>query len=79
MVNQPVIPVVKKQLMGPVGFSNLPNQVHRRSLKRGFFFNLMVVGASPTLIWSNNAIRLTRALHRPSRDFQASLVSASRP
>ena len=29
-----------------VGFSNLPNQVHRMSLKRGFDFTLMVVGES---------------------------------
>ncbi|KAJ3338396.1 septin 2 [Gonapodya sp. JEL0774] len=40
------IPVVKKQLNGYVGFSNLPNQVHRKSIKKGFFFNLMVVGES---------------------------------
>lgn len=27
-----------------VGFANLPDQVHRRAIKRGFEFNLMVVG-----------------------------------
>jgi septin 7 len=29
-----------------VGFANLPDQVHRRAIKRGFEFNLMVVGQS---------------------------------
>jgi septin family protein len=29
-----------------VGFSTLPNQVHRKSMKRGFEFTLMVVGES---------------------------------
>eukprot|EP00126_Sphaerothecum_destruens_P015159 Sdes_comp9082_c0_seq1m535 len=36
----------KKSLSGFVGFANLPNQVHRRSVKQGFEFNLMVVGES---------------------------------
>ena len=27
-----------------IGFANLPNQVHRKSVKRGFEFTLMVVG-----------------------------------
>ncbi|XP_015772331.1 PREDICTED: septin-1-like, partial [Acropora digitifera] len=31
---------------GYVGFANLPNQVHRKSVKRGFEFTLMVVGES---------------------------------
>lgn len=29
-----------------VGFSSLPEQVHRKALKRGFDFTLMVVGES---------------------------------
>ena len=29
---------------GYVGFANLPNQVYRKSVKRGFEFSLMVVG-----------------------------------
>ena len=33
-----------KQLDGYVGFANLPNQVYRKSVKRGFEFTLMVVG-----------------------------------
>ena len=29
---------------GYVGFANLPNQVYRKSVKKGFEFTLMVVG-----------------------------------
>ncbi|KAJ2794673.1 Cell division control protein 3 [Coemansia guatemalensis] len=36
----------KKKMNGYVGFSNYPNQQHRRSIKRGFNFTLMVVGES---------------------------------
>uniref|UniRef100_A0A674EMJ6 Zgc:63587 n=1 Tax=Salmo trutta TaxID=8032 RepID=A0A674EMJ6_SALTR len=32
---------------GYVGFANLPNQVHRKSVKKGFEFTLMVVGRVP--------------------------------
>jgi septin 7 len=35
---------IRKKLMGYVGFSNLPNQVHRRSVRKGFNFTAMVVG-----------------------------------
>lgn len=35
---------------GYVGFANLPNQIHRKSVKRGFEFTLMVVGEL-FLIW----------------------------
>ncbi|XP_013413967.1 septin-7 isoform X2 [Lingula anatina] len=35
-----------KELDGYVGFANLPNQVYRKSVKRGFEFTLMVVGQS---------------------------------
>ncbi|KAJ3393583.1 hypothetical protein HDU92_007622 [Lobulomyces angularis] len=38
--------IISKKLLGPVGFSNLPNQVHKKSLKKGFQFTLMVVGES---------------------------------
>lgn len=37
-------PIVRKKLMGYVGFANLPNQVHRKSVKKGFHFTTMVVG-----------------------------------
>jgi septin 7 len=36
--------VVRKKLMGYVGFANLPNQVHRKSVRKGFQFTAMVVG-----------------------------------
>ncbi len=35
-----------KKLKGYVGFANLPNQWYRRSVKKGFNFNLLVVGQS---------------------------------
>jgi septin 7 len=38
--------VIRKTLASWVGFSNLPNQVHRRSVRRGFQFVAMVVGES---------------------------------
>lgn len=38
--------IVRKKLMGYVGFANLPNQVHRKSVKKGFHFTAMVVGES---------------------------------
>lgn len=34
----------RKELDGYVGFANLPNQVYRKAVKRGFDFTLMVVG-----------------------------------
>ncbi|KAJ8662999.1 hypothetical protein O0I10_001176 [Lichtheimia ornata] len=40
------ITVVRKKLQGYVGFANLPNQVHRKSVKKGFQFTCMVVGES---------------------------------
>ena len=40
--------VVRRKLTGYVGFANLPNQWHRKSVRKGFNFNVMVVGkASP--------------------------------
>ena len=36
--------LVRKKLMGYVGFANLPNQVHRKSVRKGFQFTAMVVG-----------------------------------
>ncbi|XP_031556865.1 septin-2-like [Actinia tenebrosa] len=37
---------IEDQEAGYVGFANLPNQVHRKSVKKGFEFTLMVVGES---------------------------------
>jgi septin 7 len=38
--------IIRKKLMGYVGFANLPNQVHRKSVRKGFQFTAMVVGES---------------------------------
>ena len=37
---------VNPDVPGYVGFANLPNQVHRKSVKKGFEFTLMAVGKS---------------------------------
>jgi hypothetical protein len=42
--NSGVSSVIRKKLMGYVGFANLPNQVHRKSVRKGFQFTAMVVG-----------------------------------
>ncbi|KAG9338090.1 hypothetical protein JZ751_027061 [Albula glossodonta] len=38
--------IAQRNLEGYVGFANLPSQVYRKSVKRGFEFTLMVVGES---------------------------------
>ena len=38
--------IVRRKLTGYVGFANLPNQWHRKSVRKGFNFNVMVVGMS---------------------------------
>lgn len=43
--NAGISPVIRKKLMGYVGFANLPNQVHRKSVRKGFQFTAMVVGS----------------------------------
>ncbi|XP_058790132.1 septin-7 isoform X2 [Phymastichus coffea] len=43
---RPTIPTKPKELDGYVGFANLPNQVYRKAVKKGFDFTLMVVGES---------------------------------
>ncbi|WBW74278.1 mitotic septin Spn1 [Schizosaccharomyces osmophilus] len=40
------VSIVQRKLNGYVGFSTLPNQWHRRCVRQGFFFNLMVLGES---------------------------------
>lgn len=40
----------QKNLEGYVGFASLPNQVYRKSVKRGFEFTLMVVGKKTTVL-----------------------------
>jgi hypothetical protein len=37
--------IVRRKLTGYVGFANLPNQWHRKSVRKGFNFNVMVVGS----------------------------------
>lgn len=39
--------IVRRKLTGYVGFANLPNQWHRKSVRKGFNFNVMVVGTFP--------------------------------
>ncbi|XP_026028371.1 septin-7-like isoform X2 [Astatotilapia calliptera] len=48
MIERPETAVssIARNLEGYVGFANLPNQVYRKSVKRGFEFTLMVVGES---------------------------------
>lgn len=41
---RPTLPTKPKELDGYVGFVNLPNQVYRKAVKKGFEFTLMVVG-----------------------------------
>uniref|UniRef100_A0A8D2MCZ4 Septin 2 n=1 Tax=Zonotrichia albicollis TaxID=44394 RepID=A0A8D2MCZ4_ZONAL len=43
---QPPAQFTNPETPGYVGFANLPNQVHRKSVKKGFEFTLMVVGES---------------------------------
>ncbi|WPK23431.1 hypothetical protein PUMCH_000671 [Australozyma saopauloensis] len=38
------IKIIKRKVSGFVGFANLPKQWHRKSVRRGFTFNCMVVG-----------------------------------
>jgi septin 7 len=54
--------IVRRKLTGYVGFANLPNQWHRKSVRKGFNFNVMVVGThmiyskySPPSCNTNNA------------------------
>jgi septin 7 len=42
--------VVRRKLTGYVGFANLPNQWHRKSVRKGFNFNVMVVGKFSSLL-----------------------------
>lgn len=44
---------------GYVGFANLPNQVHRKSVKKGFEFTLMVVGKETFCCIVHNEFSLT--------------------
>ncbi|KAJ7746279.1 putative cell division control protein CDC3 [Mycena metata] len=67
-------PVVRKKITGHVGFSNLPNQVRRKSVREGFQLSVMVVGESglgkSTLINTlfNSPIFLPRESPHPAAD-----------
>ncbi|KAI0274762.1 septin AspB [Gloeopeniophorella convolvens] len=66
-------PIIRKKLMGYVGFANLPNQVHRKSVRKGFQFTVMVVGESglgkSTLVNTlfNTTLYPPRSLLRPTQ------------
>lgn len=51
----------QKNLEGYVGFASLPNQVYRKSVKRGFEFTLMVVGKN-TSCWGLCLFYLNRLI-----------------
>jgi septin 7 len=42
--SSPSAPATRKKITGHVGFSNLPNQIRRKSFKDGFQLTVMVVG-----------------------------------
>jgi hypothetical protein len=47
--------IVRRKLTGYVGFANLPNQWHRKSVRKGFNFNVMVVGTLSSLFSKSKA------------------------
>lgn len=59
--------IVRRKLTGYVGFANLPNQWHRKSVRKGFNFNVMVVGE----LWTGYVI------HSEADQMQVNLVLAS--
>jgi len=73
--------IVRRKLTGYVGFANLPNQWHRKSVRKGFNFNVMVVGESglgkSTLINTlfNTSLYPPRESKPPSLDIIPKTVS----
>ncbi|KAL8871793.1 MAG: hypothetical protein Q9174_002451 [Haloplaca sp. 1 TL-2023] len=73
--------VVRRKLTGYVGFANLPNQWHRKSVRKGFNFNVMVVGESglgkSTLVNTlfNTSLYPPRERKQPTMDFNKSTVA----
>jgi len=62
--------IVRRKLTGYVGFANLPNQWHRKSVRKGFNFNVMVVGTSAASQGATSGALMGR---------QVNLASESRP
>jgi hypothetical protein len=54
--------IVRRKLTGYVGFANLPNQWHRKSVRKGFNFNVMVVGTCQS--HGHNGSVLTQSCRR---------------
>ncbi|KAI4116800.1 MAG: hypothetical protein LQ345_002842 [Seirophora villosa] len=73
--------VVRRKLTGYVGFANLPNQWHRKSVRKGFNFNVMVVGESglgkSTLVNTlfNTSLYPPKERKGPSMDFSPKTVA----
>ncbi|GAM84530.1 hypothetical protein ANO11243_025260 [Dothideomycetidae sp. 11243] len=73
--------IVRRKLTGFVGFANLPNQWHRKSVRKGFNFNVMVVGESglgkSTLVNTlfNTSLYPPKERKQPSLDFAAKTVA----
>ncbi|KAJ7082878.1 Septin-domain-containing protein [Mycena belliarum] len=67
-------PVLRRKITGHVGFSNLPNQIRRKSVKDGFQLTVMVVGESglgkSTLVNTlfNSAIYTAREVLHPAAE-----------
>ncbi|KAF7375272.1 Septin-type G domain-containing protein [Mycena sanguinolenta] len=74
MTVQGSTPVARKKIAGHVGFSNLPNQIRRKSVKDGFQLTVMVVGESglgkTTLVNTlfNSQICAPREVPHPAAD-----------
>lgn len=68
--------VVRRKLTGYVGFANLPNQWHRKSVRKGFNFNVMVVGEFvPPYLKGERKIKERELI----LDCQVNLVSENQP